>query len=265
MKGYNYLLLFCILQSSIAIGQIGIGTKLPDESSILDINSTTKGLLIPRMNTTERDRIILPSNGLLVFNTISQKMEINIGTKLNPNWITIGNTYESGVIATDLASGAINIGNILGVANPVIMSGEATINNVGFIRMNNTAVISKTLTGYAATSGIINNSDTLLQAIEKLDGNQQTKVYTSVNDDYTVLASDYTLLCDARLKSFTLSLPNAASCAGKIYIISKIDESYNELNFSPAIRLSTTNTITKLNYLKFFKIQSDGQVWHIIN
>jgi hypothetical protein len=265
MKRYNYLILFIVLQSSIAIGQIGIGTKTPDDSSILDIDSKSKGLLLPRMRTSERDRIVSPANGLLLFNSISQKIEINIGTKTNPIWVAVGNTGNSDTSIQNLTSGAIFIGDNQGVANQVVMSGEATINNVGLIKMNNNAVISKTLTGYSATTGIINDTDTLLHAIEKLDGNQLTKPITSVIDNYTVLLSDFTLLCNAELKSFTLSFPDAGICPGKIYIITKIDETYNELNFSPAIQLSTTNTISKLNYLKFFKIQSNGLAWHIIN
>lgn len=36
---------------------------------MLDIKSESKGLLISRMNSTERTRIALPTNGLLVFET----------------------------------------------------------------------------------------------------------------------------------------------------------------------------------------------------
>src|SRR5690606_7866254 len=41
----------------------------PDASAILDVNSTNKGLLIPRMTTTERDAINNPVMSLLIFNT----------------------------------------------------------------------------------------------------------------------------------------------------------------------------------------------------
>ncbi len=48
---------------------IGIGTTTPSPSAILDINSTTKGVLIPRMTTTQRNAIPSPANGLLIVNT----------------------------------------------------------------------------------------------------------------------------------------------------------------------------------------------------
>lgn len=47
------------------------GTK-PDNSAMLDVQSTSKGMLIPRMSTAQRNAIISPAKGLLVFdNTTS--------------------------------------------------------------------------------------------------------------------------------------------------------------------------------------------------
>lgn len=49
--------------------QVGIGTTNPDASSMLDIQSDSKGVLIPRMLTSDRTAITTPANGLLVFDT----------------------------------------------------------------------------------------------------------------------------------------------------------------------------------------------------
>ena len=48
---------------------MGVGTTTPDASSALDITSTTKGLLIPRMTETQRDAISSPATGLMVYQT----------------------------------------------------------------------------------------------------------------------------------------------------------------------------------------------------
>ena len=50
-----------------AFSQVGIGTVTPDASSMLDISSTEKGMLAPRMTTAERVAITTPANGLLVY------------------------------------------------------------------------------------------------------------------------------------------------------------------------------------------------------
>jgi len=48
---------------------VGIGVTTPSPSAILDISSPNKGLLVPRMNTVARDGIVMPHNGLMIFNT----------------------------------------------------------------------------------------------------------------------------------------------------------------------------------------------------
>lgn len=64
-------LLFCVvLFASLTLNaQVGIGTTNPDASSLLEVQSTTKGLLTPRMTTAQRTAISSPANGLLVYDT----------------------------------------------------------------------------------------------------------------------------------------------------------------------------------------------------
>ena len=50
-------------------GNVGIGTTAPAASAILDITSTTKGVLFPRLTTTQITNITSPANGLTVYNT----------------------------------------------------------------------------------------------------------------------------------------------------------------------------------------------------
>lgn len=50
-------------------GNVGIGTNTPQASAQLDITSTDKGLLIPRLSQAQRDAIAAPATGLLVFQT----------------------------------------------------------------------------------------------------------------------------------------------------------------------------------------------------
>ncbi|MFT5751296.1 MAG: hypothetical protein ACI86L_000797, partial [Dokdonia sp.] len=50
-----FLIQLILLTSSSLYAQVGIGTTTPDNSSILDISSTSKGLLMPLLTTFERD------------------------------------------------------------------------------------------------------------------------------------------------------------------------------------------------------------------
>ena len=49
--------------------QVGIGTATPAASAQLDVSSTTKGFLPPRMTAAQRSAISSPTNGLLVYQT----------------------------------------------------------------------------------------------------------------------------------------------------------------------------------------------------
>lgn len=51
-------------------GNVGIGTTTPNASALLDVSSTTKGVLLPRMNTTQINAISSPAEGLTVYNTL---------------------------------------------------------------------------------------------------------------------------------------------------------------------------------------------------
>jgi trimeric autotransporter adhesin len=96
------LLFFLFLASGImANAQVSINAdgSLPDNSAMLDVKSTSKGLLIPRMTQTQRNAIISPAIGLTVFQTDNtQGYYYYSGTvwsrlsQQNENWSLTGNS-----------------------------------------------------------------------------------------------------------------------------------------------------------------------------
>jgi hypothetical protein len=60
-------------------GKLGIGTSSPDASALLDVTSTTGGILFPRMTSTQRDAIGSPANGLVLYNTTTNKLQVRAG------------------------------------------------------------------------------------------------------------------------------------------------------------------------------------------
>ena len=59
----------CTGTGTTAAGSLSIGVNAPNASALLDLTSTTKGLLLPRMTTTEINAIASPAAGLTVYNT----------------------------------------------------------------------------------------------------------------------------------------------------------------------------------------------------
>lgn len=63
-------------------GNIGLGTSTPDQSAILELKTSTKGFLPPRLTTSEILAIPNPVEGLTVYNTTLKKLSVFNGS----NW-----------------------------------------------------------------------------------------------------------------------------------------------------------------------------------
>ena len=70
MKKILVSLHFILFFSCISNAQnVGIGTTTPNANAVLEIKSTDKGVLFPRLTTAQRNTISNPPNGLHIFNT----------------------------------------------------------------------------------------------------------------------------------------------------------------------------------------------------
>lgn len=65
----SFALLLCTMYSIQIQAQVGIGTTNPHPSAVLDVASDNKGFLLPRLSQSERDNIVSPSDGLMIYNT----------------------------------------------------------------------------------------------------------------------------------------------------------------------------------------------------
>ncbi|SDH55609.1 hypothetical protein SAMN05421846_101134 [Chryseobacterium taeanense] len=85
-------------------GQVGIGTSTP--SAALDVNSTQGGFVPPRMTTSQRDVLISPPTGSIIFNTITNQLELNTGTSTIPYWEKLLNSIPN---STRVEHSSLNI------------------------------------------------------------------------------------------------------------------------------------------------------------
>lgn len=63
-----------LLRVDASADAIGVGTATPSAKSILELSSTTRGFLPPRMTEAERDAITSPPAGLVIYNTTTNKL-----------------------------------------------------------------------------------------------------------------------------------------------------------------------------------------------
>ncbi len=129
--------------------QTVIGGAAADPSALLDMQSTTRGFLPPRMTTEERSAIANPATGLFIFNTTFSCLEMNVGTPAQPAWkcLSVANAVTGASSAptlcvntlltpiTHLTTGATGIDGATGLppgvsaawaANTITISGTPT-------------------------------------------------------------------------------------------------------------------------------------------
>ena len=92
----HFLLVFLLFTTVVAHAQVGIGTATPAASAQLDLTSTTKGFLPPRMTTAERDLIGTPATGLVIFNTTSNGLEF----KSSRGWVSLKTSSDAAFLPT---------------------------------------------------------------------------------------------------------------------------------------------------------------------
>jgi hypothetical protein len=114
MRKINILFfLFLLLGSYIAQAQVVISTDpgaTPDASSILDVQSTSKGLLLPRMTAAQRDAMTTKAEGLVIYVTDLDVLQVWNGSA----WINLAANPNSAPQAYNVTfSGTLEYGETL--------------------------------------------------------------------------------------------------------------------------------------------------------
>ncbi len=132
------LLASLLLISSIGLHaqQVGINNSSPDPSAVLDIQSSNKGLLIPRMTKTERAAIANAANGLMVYQSGPDSIGfyyfqsgwhyINYDSMLPPTAIVFSQTYPN----TRLENNNFKYNGEISIPNATVSSVAANASNI---------------------------------------------------------------------------------------------------------------------------------------
>jgi hypothetical protein len=144
--------LLVVVFSFYSYAQVGIGTATPSPSAALHVSSTSKGVLFPRLTTSQRNAISSPEFGLVVYNSTLDELQVykrgaETSNISQSSW-NMTNSASNGVYQSFLATAS----GILGSVELVLRNSASTLNATAYVRIYNGAGIGGTL---LATSEII--------------------------------------------------------------------------------------------------------------
>jgi hypothetical protein len=139
-----YLFLLLVLQTGagyLMAQNVGINANgaAPDAKAMLDISSTTSGLLIPRMTTVQRDAITAPALGLQVYNLTTNTLDIYRGA----GWESTAYVSPSTTVVNvySLADLPKPVGNVITLASGKMYSFFGLVNiGTNYIDLNGAAL-----------------------------------------------------------------------------------------------------------------------------
>jgi hypothetical protein len=169
-------------------GQVMIGNATPNASAALNITSTTQGVLLPRMDSTQRNAIPTPATGLQVYNTNTNAFNYYNGTA----WTAIGG--GGGGSGWGLTGNASAVTDFLGTTNNRTMRFRTNnvermvIDSVGTVRVTNDAVIN----GMTVGRGTGNYSGNTALGFQTLFSNTSGTATDNTAIGYTAMRANTT-------------------------------------------------------------------------
>jgi len=202
MKNLFFILFFFYAAGISAQVAVTTDGSLPDNSAMLDVKSTSQGMLVPRMNTAQRMAIISPASGLLVFDNTTNSFwffgaaawkEITAGSS---GWNLTGNS------GTDTTVNFIGTTDNMPLAFRVNNQAAGKIDQV----LTNTSIGCQSLT--LNTTGSANSAFGTATLYNNLTGTFNTAV--GINSLYNNISGSYNTGTGARSLQFTTGNYNTA-------------------------------------------------------
>lgn len=250
MKKIVFLFIVTLILLSGYSQSVGIGTATPNSSAALQISSTTKGLLIPSMTSTQRGNIISPADGLLVYDiTFHRLYQYQQGTW---KYLTTSDLW------TGFPGAVYNIGDNIGintaapaeklhvVGNAILGGGNPTLQlqnggaDKGFVQLSGDDMRIGTNSSNTAGKFVVRTNGADQLEIDGTTTNNVMRLYASGVHRGTISALNNNNL------SLTTQNPNGLLMLnGQIYINNTIDKT----------GIGTTTPTEKLHVLGNVKIE----------
>ena len=251
-------------------GAVGINTPAPNSTSILDITSTTKGVLFPALTSVQRDAITGPAVGLTIYNT-----DLNVHQFWNGTcWVNVGQTVCSFTYSLSYltashdadcllvsnfnsVSDTLQVSLVSGTASPVILSAVGVPAGVLVNFSNNYLLPTQTsVMTFTALPSAASGTYTIT-VLATSGSTVQTLTYTLTVYGYNLTitppsatVSQSSLSSGSTISTATVTIGNPGTCSssGSTAILTAVNVpagvTVNFTNPNLAVPGSTTMTLT---------------------
>jgi trimeric autotransporter adhesin len=245
----NIIYLFFLFSGLSLNAQVAINTdaSLPDNSAMLDIKSTAKGILLPRLTLAQRNAIVSPANGLMIYQTDNTPgFYYNSGTPATPAWVISGTGSGWGLTGN---GGTSAVTNFIGTTDDQPLRFRVNNTWAGEIHPSNGNIFLGLNAGQANTSGILNTSNGDHSLFSNTTGSRNTAngnsaLYSNTSGSNNTSTGNLSLFSNniggsntangyAALYSNTSGNNNTAN--GEISLFSNISGSRNVANGNSAL------------------------------
>jgi len=235
--------------------QVGIGTSSPDGSAILDVKSTTKGFLPPRLSNTQRGSIPSPTAGLFIYNTDNNciqyytgsdwydpccKMAVDDGIDGFSYLLRLDPSEDSVLIALNTTNGT-SLGTVAAHGDYVYSFTSSTVGEeelvYTYVSSGEKGVNGHDLFQYIQTSNPVDyKASAYITRLKNFDGanDKASRIQYDFSVDYQ---GDFDIFLVARMDS------NAAPYPGYSSFFSSSDDSDNDYSFQMGVG-NTTSTLS---------------------
>jgi hypothetical protein len=211
-------------------------------------------------NNTSADSVLVLTNGVVERRKVSAAAFGNAIRRINDNTDTaqVFSFVNSGTDLTVSTNGAdsifLNVPNAGTSARGVVTTATQTFG--GNKTFQDSVAAAKTI-----KVGSAGNANSTVQIAGSL-----SMAIRTVTANYTAAATDNTILANTNTAAFTITLPDPANFAGRIYTIKKIAGGLDkELIISPAAgTIDGGSSYTIYNDWTYVTVQTDGTNWYII-
>jgi len=178
---------YCIAGQGTSEWEVGIGTYASAGTTL------TRTTVLSNSSATQPSALSFAAGTKDVFVTYPSEKSVNLDASGNATALGTPVAF-TGTNITGTAT-AFTASNVTTNAN---LTGEATSSGSNAVTLTNSAVIGKVITGYVSGAGAVSAADTLLQAIQKLNGNTAAIVGgPALSNDTTTATNVYPVFAAA--------------------------------------------------------------------